>query len=595
MLSRFETLWPDSAAENAAHRRWAAEHPKRALAAAAAVGTIDQALLSGLPVRHAHLRGAALLRALVVVDEVHASDAYMTELLAGVLRRHVHAGGHALLLSATLGSEARDRLLMQQRRRLRPNEKRVDRGTNDAARSPYPALSDAGNIRPVPGTSTEKTVRVSVDPGIDDDARIAAEAAAAARAGAKVLVIRNDVKGAIAIHRALEGELGERHPLLFRAGGVPAPHHGRFAAPDRRVLDEAIEQSFGKLADRDAGVVLAGTQTLEQSLDIDADFLVMDLAPFDVLLQRLGRLHRHRRTDRAASFEAPVAVVLTPASRDLAIYLTRERGLRRHGIGGVYENVLSIEATWRALETRSTVTIPADNRSLVEGTTCFSRLASLAQALGECWEAHWREYAGSGQRAARRRRHGTPGLVGAVGQTALARRPGRAGTYPSRARRPTGGSLRDMDQSLRPSHRTGKDPGMDGEESRGSGVECDNHLQVRHGAAFSLGRLFLRLQSVWPGLGGRRWERTLVPCPRSGKGSKMSYQDRITIEPGKRGGKPCIRGMRITVYDVLEYLASGMSEQEILNDFPDLTLSDVRACLRFAADRERKLVSLGES
>ena len=81
LLSRFETLWPDTAAESAAPRRWAAEHPKRALAAAAAVGTIDQALLSGLPVRHAHLRGAVLLRALVVADEVHASDAYMTELL----------------------------------------------------------------------------------------------------------------------------------------------------------------------------------------------------------------------------------------------------------------------------------------------------------------------------------------------------------------------------------------------------------------------------------------------------------------------------------------------------------------------------------
>ena len=69
----------------------------------------------------------------------------------------------------------------------------------------------------------------------------------------------------------------------------------------------------------------------------------------------------------------------------------------------------------------------------------------------------------------------------------------------------------------------------------------------------------------------------------------------ITIEPGKRGGKPCIGGMRITVYDVLEYLASGMSEQEILDDFPDLTHDDIRACLSFAADRERKLVSLGES
>jgi len=71
----------------------------------------------------------------------------------------------------------------------------------------------------------------------------------------------------------------------------------------------------------------------------------------------------------------------------------------------------------------------------------------------------------------------------------------------------------------------------------------------------------------------------------------MNYQDRISIEPGKRGGKPCIRGMRITVYDVLEYLASGMSEQEILDDFPDLTSEDIRACLAFAADRERKLVA----
>ena len=64
----------------------------------------------------------------------------------------------------------------------------------------------------------------------------------------------------------------------------------------------------------------------------------------------------------------------------------------------------------------------------------------------------------------------------------------------------------------------------------------------------------------------------------------MNYQDRISIEPGKRGGKPCIRGMRITVYDVLEYLASGMSEQEIIDDFPDLTPEDIRACIQFALD-----------
>ena len=66
----------------------------------------------------------------------------------------------------------------------------------------------------------------------------------------------------------------------------------------------------------------------------------------------------------------------------------------------------------------------------------------------------------------------------------------------------------------------------------------------------------------------------------------MDYREIITIEPGKRGGKPCIRELRITVYDVLDYLASDMSEQEILHDFPELTSDDIKACLAFAADRE---------
>ena len=71
-----------------------------------------------------------------------------------------------------------------------------------------------------------------------------------------------------------------------------------------------------------------------------------------------------------------------------------------------------------------------------------------------------------------------------------------------------------------------------------------------------------------------------------------NFSEIITIEPGKRGGKPCIRGLRITVYDVLEYLASGMTDDEILADFPDLRREDIQACLAFAADRERRFVSL---
>jgi uncharacterized protein (DUF433 family) len=72
----------------------------------------------------------------------------------------------------------------------------------------------------------------------------------------------------------------------------------------------------------------------------------------------------------------------------------------------------------------------------------------------------------------------------------------------------------------------------------------------------------------------------------------VDYRKLITIEPGKRGGKPCIRGLRITVYDVLDYLASGMTQEQILRDFPDLTAEDIKACLAFAADRERKLLTV---
>lgn len=71
----------------------------------------------------------------------------------------------------------------------------------------------------------------------------------------------------------------------------------------------------------------------------------------------------------------------------------------------------------------------------------------------------------------------------------------------------------------------------------------------------------------------------------------MNYKDIITIEPGKRGGKPCVRGLRITVYEVLEYLASDMTETEILDDFPDLTREDLKACIAYAADRERRFMT----
>jgi len=83
--------------------------------------------------------------------------------------------------------------------------------------------------------------------------------------------------------------------------------------------------------------------------------------------------------------------------------------------------------------------------------------------------------------------------------------------------------------------------------------------------------------------------------PSEPKGKQMDYSNIISIEPGKRGGKPCIRGLRITVGDILDYLAGGMSHEDILRDFPDLVPEDIMACLAYAADRERRLISVQQT
>jgi CRISPR-associated endonuclease/helicase Cas3 len=145
---------------------------------------------------------------------------------------------------------------------------------------------------------------------------------------------------------------------------VPAPHHSRFAAEDRALLDHAVEACLGK-SRTDGGMVIIGTQTLEVSLDLDADFLITDLCPADVLLQRIGRLHRHGGRARPVGFDTPRAIILTPENRDLLAMARRGR----HGLGRVYEDLRIIEATWRLVETQSRWDIPTMNRMLVEHAT----------------------------------------------------------------------------------------------------------------------------------------------------------------------------------------------------------------------------------
>lgn len=387
-LPGFDVLWPDTGEEDRP-RRWAAEHPKRFLAAPVSVGTLDQALLSVLQVPHAHMRAAALGRLLLVVDEVHASDPYMTALLRVVLERFRAARGHVLLMSATLGASARHHLLGQ------PDAPEPD----DATAVPYPlvTIATAGGpptVRDCTPHGQPRRVRVEPLPLLDDPAAIAARALQAARAGARVLVLRNTVTAAVATQQALEALVGDaEEALLFRCAGAAAPHHSRFAPADRRALDARVEALFGPGRRSGEGVVLVATQTVEQSLDIDADLLLTDLCPMDVLLQRLGRLHRHHGRARPDGFAAAACILLVPADRDLEPLAARGRGafgLGRDGSPRAYPDVRVLEATWRLAEATAEWELLRMNRALVEGATHPQTLAALAEDLGGAWPAHGR-------------------------------------------------------------------------------------------------------------------------------------------------------------------------------------------------------------
>ena len=371
-LPSFDVQWSDGAESP---ERWAAEHPKRFLAAPIVVGTVDQALLGAVRVKHAHLRGSLLLRSLLVVDEVHASSVFAGALLADLLRSHREAGGHALLLSATLGAGARAKLL----------------GTSvpdaDVATAvPYPVLSWAREGReerhtisapPSEALSPPKNVTITRVPAMTDPEQIAARAVEAAAAGACVLVIRNTVKAATETALAVETLAGPDSPLLFRVAGVATLHHSRFAPEDRRRLDAAVDARLGKKREFGRGSIVVGSQTLEVSLDLDADLMITDLAPVDVLLQRIGRLHRHRR-ERPPEFERPEVLLLVPPVRDLLA----ER-LTAYGLGplkdgrGIYPDLRIIEATWRLGEGHLVWTLPDMNRMLVEAATHPDNLRAI--------------------------------------------------------------------------------------------------------------------------------------------------------------------------------------------------------------------------
>lgn len=394
-LQNYEVWWEDHADADLRGRRWAAESSKRFLAAQIAVGTVDQAMLATLKVRHAHMRAACLSRNLLVVDEVHASDVYMRRVLRDLLDAHIGAGGYALLMSATLGSAARGEWLAVGSKRALESQP-----LQEAIAAPYPSISTSGSGGKTPrGTGEngqDKSVSIKAEPHIKDHSAVALMALKEARTGAKVLVIRNTVSAAVETQQALEGAMAAGDdPLLFSLAGNPTLHHGRFAVQDRRELDRAVEEQLGK--DRSVGgLVIVGTQTLEQSLDIDADLLITDLCPVDVLLQRIGRLHRHSRQDRAEQFREPRCITLTPEDGDLAAFLKKDGGnMTGLGPGGyVYPDIRTLEATRSLIEEHPTWHIPNMNRMLVERATHRDALREIVERNGIEWAQHEREVTG---------------------------------------------------------------------------------------------------------------------------------------------------------------------------------------------------------
>ena len=382
-LPDYEVWWDDHAHDG---RRWAAESPKRYLAAQIAVGTVDQAMLGALQVRNSHLRAAGLARNLLVVDEVHASDAYMSGILEALLDAHIGAGGYALLMSATLGATARHRWVHH------GGDNAGDAPVlAEAMAAPYPAVTASSRSTGAGENNRQKDVGIAATPAMRDFGVVAGRALEAARAGAKVLVVRNTVDHAIRTQQAVQ-ELAGRDDagLLFAANGVATLHHGRFAADDRRLLDGRIEELLGR-GRVSGGLVVVGTQTLEQSLDIDADLLITDLCPADVLLQRIGRLHRHQDNDasRPAGYAGPAGIVLTPPEGDLSPLLSRRpdaNGLGPHG--GVYRNLHILEATRRLIDEYPQWRIPEMNRELVERATHPAALERITAELGDAWQEH---------------------------------------------------------------------------------------------------------------------------------------------------------------------------------------------------------------
>lgn len=279
---------------------WLSQSRKRVFLGQIGVCTIDQVLLSVLPVRHHFVRSFSLGRSVLIVDEVHAYDAYMYGLLQRVLEQQRAAGGSAILLSATLPWHQRQRLI----RAWRPD-------ATVPLENDYPLLTQVADasISSIAPTDADRppSRAVQIDlrrlPGVLPDEVLLGELCDAAARGARVAVIVNLVADAQRIARRLR-TLSSQPVDLF---------HSRFRFRDRMQREREVLDRYGKGAPRCGGRILVATQVVEQSLDLDFDCMVTQLCPADLLFQRLGRLHRHADAHRPEGFGTPRCTVLLRA------------------------------------------------------------------------------------------------------------------------------------------------------------------------------------------------------------------------------------------------------------------------------------------
>jgi CRISPR-associated endonuclease/helicase Cas3 len=284
---------------------WLASSRKRVFLGQIGVCTVDQVLLSVLPVRHKFVRGFGLNKAVLIVDEVHAYDAYMHGLLGEVLRRQKATGGSAILLSATLSAGVRAKLLGAW-------------GASVVNEAPYPALWHAtegmATCITVPDDQRPTHREVATEclklPGAFPDDAVIGRIIAAAESGALVAVVMNLVDDAQRFARLLRGKT-TLHVDVF---------HARYRYMDRLHKEKAVLDNYGRNAPRNEGRILVATQVVEQSLDLDFDWILTQICPVDLLFQRLGRLHRHQREHRPKKFESPCCTILSVEGDDYGLH-----------------------------------------------------------------------------------------------------------------------------------------------------------------------------------------------------------------------------------------------------------------------------------